>query len=468
MWPAILRACGIEARSRAACDRVESATEAPVLPKLQMWVRWIVPRGFALVLLSFLTPHQAEAIPQFARRYNLKCTACHTIPPVLNEQGYLFKRLGYHLPPALQRGQPAPKISDLVEKEPNWTFWNNVSAAVADFGYSAERTTQEGASPTSTSAFQVNSWNEYFAGWMPNTNFFYYSELDITTNGVTSPDLMNAHLGYAGGNARSSWFIAGGRDHLQVSEGTPAAEVYSLLPASPLLFETTSPTTFIFDQSPVCVSLGYTWASSAYRHVFAASVKVTNGDNADGSEILGPSTRNSKDVWTDVDFWYAPESGVTFVDYYGRKDQIQGSGLPTQFTFSPHIRRQGVFANYMMLDYRINLLAGYMHSDDDWQAIEDEPLARFVADDSYGEADYYISQGFALAGRYDLLHQQITGPSGVGVQSTHDWTVGLNKTFTPAGNVIGRIAYSYTTGREPVAAVKSTDKLVEADLAFYF
>ncbi len=439
-----------------------------MLLKLQMWVQWIAPRGFALVLLSFLTPHQAEAIPQFARRYNLKCTACHTIPPVLNEQGYLFKRLGYHLPPALEKGQAAPRISDLVEKEPNWAFWNNVSAVVADFGYSAERTTQEGASATSTSAFQVNSWNEYFAGWMPNTNFFYYSEFDIVTNGTTSPDLTNARVGYAGGSARNSWFIEGGRGHLQVAEGTPAADIYSLLPQSPLLFETTSPTNFMFDQSPVYASLGYTLASSGYRRVFAATVKVTNGDNADGSEILGPSTRNSKDVWADVDFWYAPESGVTFVDYYGRKDQIQDSGLPTQFTFSPNIRRQGAFANYMLAGYRINLLGGYMHSDDDWQATQGGPFDRFAANDYYGEADYYISQGFALAGRYDLLHQQITGPGGLGVQSTHDWAVALNKTFTPAGNVIGRIAYSYTTGREPVAAMKSTDKLVEADLAFYF
>lgn len=44
----------------------------------------------------------------------------------------------------------------------------------------------------------------------------------------------------------------------------------------------------------------------------------------------------------------------------------------------------------------------------------------------------------------------------------------MNKTFTPAGNVIGRIAYSYLTGREPVAAVKSTDRLIQADVSFNF
>jgi len=407
------------------------------------------------------------AIPQFARRYNLKCSACHTIVPVLNEQGYLFKRLGYHLPPALLKDQSAPTISDLVKKEVDWALANNVSVAVADFSYSAERTTQDGQAPSSTSAFQVNSWNAYFAGWLPDTNFFYYSEFDIVTGGSTSPDLSNAYFGYAGGNARSSWYAAGGREHLQIGEGTRAAQIYSLLPNSPLLFENPSPTNFAVDQSPVGIDLGYTWASTNYRNVFAATVKVTNGDNADGSEILGSSNRNSKDVWFDLDFWYAPESGVTFLDYYGTKDNVQTDSAGNQFTFHPHIRRQGVFANYKLFS-TVDLLGGYLHSNDDWQAVQGGPLSNFIGNDYYGAVDYYIKQGLAVSGRYDLLHQKITGTSGVGLQSTHDWTMGVNKTFTSSGNIIGRIAYSYLSGRDPIAAAKSTDKLLQADIAFNF
>ncbi|MDQ2947549.1 MAG: hypothetical protein M3Y27_16715 [Acidobacteriota bacterium] len=384
---------------------------------------------------------------------------------MLNQQGYMFKRLGYHLPPALQTGETAPRISDLVKNEPQWSLANNVSAAVADFSYSAERTTTEGQSPSSTSAFQVNAWNAYFAGWLPDTNFFYFAEFDIVSGGSTSPDLTNAYLGYAGGNARSSWYLAGGREHLQVGEGTRAAQVYSLLPASPLLFENASPTTFIFDQAPVGLDAGYTWASSNYRNVFAATVKVGNGDNADGSEILGPSARNSKDVWADVDWWYAPESGITFVDYYGQKDQIQDSGLPTQFTLHPHIRRQGVFANYM-LKYQVDILGGYMHSNDDWQSVEGGLLGHFTGNDWYGAVDYYIRQGLAVSGRYDLIRQEVTG--GPGKQSIHDWTIGVNKTLTPSGNVIARAAYSALSGRDPVSAIKSRDKVFQVDIAFNF
>ncbi len=80
----------------------------------------------------------------------------------------------------------------------------------------------------------------------------------------------------------------------------------------------------------------------------------------------------------------------------------------------------------------------------------------------------HIRQGFAVSGRLDRLNQQITGVGGVGKQNTHDWTIGVNKTFTPSGNIIGRLAYSDLAGRDPVAAVKSTDRFVQADISFNF
>ena len=223
-------------------------------------VSWLPAVAAFLVVTSCLLvvlPRKAQALPQFARRYNLKCSACHTIVPVLNEQGLLFQRFGYHLPPALEKGKSAPKLSE-VTGGGVWTLANNASLAVADFSYSAERTTQEGQSPSSTSAFQVGSWNEYFAGWIPNSNFFYHAELDIVSGGATNPDLSNACIGYVGGTAKSSWYVIGGREHLQVAQGTRASQIYSLLPNSPLLFETTSPTNFVFDQSPVGINAGYT------------------------------------------------------------------------------------------------------------------------------------------------------------------------------------------------------------------
>lgn len=436
-----------------------------MVTQLLFWRSYLDGRLLCVVVLFTLAPSQLTAVPQFSRRYDLKCSACHTIVPVLNEQGYLFKRLGYHLPPALSKEQPAPTISYLVQQEPQWSLSNNLSAAVTDFGYQAQRTTQEGQSPSASSGFQVDTWNSYAAGWIPDTNFFYMTEFDIVTNGAMSLNLPNAYFGYSGGTAKSSWYVAGGREHLQMGNGTRAAQVYSLIPASPLLFESASPTNFMIDQSPVGIEAGYTLASNGYHNVFAATAKVTNGDNADGSENLGVSSKSGKDIWLDVDWWYAPESGVTFLSYYGNKDQIQNSGLTNQFTYRPTIRRQGVFANYMF-DYKVDFLGGYLRSKDDWEYVSGVPGGFFQANDFFGEIDYYIRPGLALAGRYDFLNQTIT--NGVGNQPIRDWTAAVNKNLTRSGNIVGRIGYSYMDGRDPITALRSKTWGIQADVMFNF
>ena len=420
----------------------------------------------AVSLLTVFLPRQASAVPQYARRYKLNCYACHTIPPILNEQGYMFKRLGHHLPPSLEVPERVQRILDLVKKEPEWSLSNNASLAVSDFNYSAQRTTQQGQGSSSTSAIQVGSWNAYFGGWIPDTGFFYYSEFDIVTAGQTNPNMPNAHIGYVGGTAKSSWYGIVGREHLQVSEGTRAAQVYSLLPSAPLIFENMSPTNFILDQSPVNAEVGYTWASSKYKDILGVNMKVTNGDNADGSEILSSSSKNGKDIWVDADWWYAPESGVSFVAYEGRKNQIQNSGAANQFTFYPHIRREGAFANYMIGRDKIDLLGGYLHGNDDWQDPATQAPGTYLTNGGFGEVDYYAWRGLALAARYDRLRQDVTG--GLHPTNLEQWQVGAEKAFTPMGNIVGRIAAGNSHGIDPVAFTGSATRTFEADIQFNF
>ena len=416
--------------------------------------------------VAVLMPRQAAAVPQYARRYGITCYACHTIPPVLNEQGYMFQKLGHHLPPALEVSKPVERILDLVRKEREWTVANNTAFAVSDFNYQAQKNTQQGQGSSSTSAIQVGSWNAYFGGWIPDTGFFYYSEFDIVTNGQTNPNMPNAHIGYVGGTAKSSWYGIVGRQHLQVSEGTRAAQIYSLLPNAPLIFENTGPTNFIFDQSPVGAAAGYTWASSKYRNILSVNAKVTDGDNADGSEILGASSKNGKDVWADADWWYAPESGVSFITYQGKKNQIQNSGLANQFAYNARIRREGAFANYMIGRDKVDLLGGYLHGNDDWQDPATQAPGTYLTNGGFGEADYYIWRGLALAARYDRLRQDVTG--GLHPTNLEEWQVGAEKAFTPMGNIVGRIAAGNSHGIDPVAFTGSATRTFEADIQFNF
>lgn len=50
------------------------------------------------VFLTLLLPETSEAIPAFARKYDLSCTACHTKPPRLNAFGEAFHMAGFQIP----------------------------------------------------------------------------------------------------------------------------------------------------------------------------------------------------------------------------------------------------------------------------------------------------------------------------------------------------------------------------------
>jgi hypothetical protein len=49
--------------------------------------------ALTLAVVAFAT--RAEAIPAFARKYGMSCTACHLAWPILNQQGQLFRDNGY-------------------------------------------------------------------------------------------------------------------------------------------------------------------------------------------------------------------------------------------------------------------------------------------------------------------------------------------------------------------------------------
>src|SRR5665811_404679 len=373
------------------------------LLRRKSWFPAVAP---VLVALSYavLAPQPAHAIPAFARKYNVKCYSCHTIPPALNKTGYMFKRLGYRLPPDEMDGtKPAPKISELG-KDIKFSITNSL-ALIAQGSFTVDKTKGDGISPTSSSSFNLDEAALFAAGSVPDSGFSYFTHLDLSQGG-SSPFLEQAVLGYTAGRANSSYFVKAGQMHVQEGEGTRAAMFYNLFPEPAPLLTNTSPINFTLDQHPVGVNLGYTWASNYFKQVFAVSAKVTNGLNADGSEILFNSTKNSKDYWFDADYWFGPDGGVTFMTYYGRKDQVQNQGTPDEFTYRPTIRRYGLFGNYLFFD-KLDLLGGYLRSRDDWKDTFNGATTAFTVNGYRGEADYYLQRGFALMGRYDRLSQTI-------------------------------------------------------------
>jgi hypothetical protein len=59
--------------------------------------RILLAAGSALALMTLLSPPTASAFPAFARKYGLRCTACHEAWPVLSDFGRAFRDNGYQL-----------------------------------------------------------------------------------------------------------------------------------------------------------------------------------------------------------------------------------------------------------------------------------------------------------------------------------------------------------------------------------
>jgi hypothetical protein len=58
------------------------------------------------LLIGWLGASPASATPQFARRFDLGCTACHSLPPQLNADGLAFAANGYRLPERISKPRP--------------------------------------------------------------------------------------------------------------------------------------------------------------------------------------------------------------------------------------------------------------------------------------------------------------------------------------------------------------------------
>jgi hypothetical protein len=388
----------------------------------------------------------------------------------------MFKRLGYRMPPDEMDGtKPAPKITDL-DKDIKFDIKNQISLilqtsftedkTVADAGNttSASPATSCGSdtsASSSCSSFNLDEAALFVAGALPETGFSYFGHYELYQGGEN--DLEQGFGVWTGGKANSSYFIKTGEMHMQEGEGTRAAMFYNLFSDPSFTLTNVDPLSFSLDQHPVGIDVGYTHASNYFKNIFAVSAKVTNGVNADGSEILDSSTKNGKDVWADADYWFGPDGGVTVMFYRGSKDQTQtpdNGNLP--FTYRAGLNRVGAFGNYLFFD-KLDLLGGFMHSQDDWQPPDGGPNSHYISNSVRGEADYYFKTGTVVMARYDHALETIA-PNPT--MKTQAWGIGGEHALVPLGNIVLRAAFTQEHDGDPVALAGTTDKLFRLDIRY--
>ncbi len=82
-----------------------------------------LPRKFCvlsctLTLLGLVWSASANAVPAFARKYDVNCNTCHRAYPELNAAGRQFKELGYRFPAGSSFEEDvAQEISDFLQLE---------------------------------------------------------------------------------------------------------------------------------------------------------------------------------------------------------------------------------------------------------------------------------------------------------------------------------------------------------------
>jgi len=138
--------------------------------------RTSIALAVAVVLLGYLGSSVAEAVPAFARQYDLQCNACHTRPPRLNSFGEQFHLMGFQMPSA---ARPGGIVSAFRDDGPLKTLIDSVALRVVGglFEYSE--------SPRETEAqLEPPHEIEFFLARALTPDLSLYVELEYEPNAV--------------------------------------------------------------------------------------------------------------------------------------------------------------------------------------------------------------------------------------------------------------------------------------------
>ena len=154
--------------------------------------RYRPQRLWVFLLLLVLCPTSALAIPAFARKYQLRCTACHEAWPVLNDFGRAFRDNGYQ--------------TLLGKDDPTTTppgYWPVAFRLTPHYQVTSitNQPTDQGLKTIRTSSgFNANAFDILSAGTLaPNASFLFVPTFDGTSFSVESAWVRFSNL------LHSSW-----------------------------------------------------------------------------------------------------------------------------------------------------------------------------------------------------------------------------------------------------------------------
>jgi hypothetical protein len=152
-------------------------------------------------ILVVVTVNPAEAVPAFARQYDVQCNACHTRPPRLNRFGEQFHMMGFQIPSA---SGPDGLLGTLKEDGPVKTLLDSVAVRVVggllEYSESPRETEVKLEPPHEVEIFITRALT-------PNLSL--YAELEYESNGPGfSRDRGFFNRGHTFGLGKEAFFMA--------------------------------------------------------------------------------------------------------------------------------------------------------------------------------------------------------------------------------------------------------------------
>ncbi|TKB71277.1 MAG: hypothetical protein E8D46_18085 [Nitrospira sp.] len=348
---------------------------------LTRWSRRSIALGIlvavAATVASAFVPPEAQAIPPFARKYNVNCTACHTAPPILNQFGQRFLENGYQLPGTEDGGIIGKKkLGDVtLDDVTNFVGFRLVGNAVSNWRFKSQNPSgaDAGVVENKTELTFPENFTLFAAGTVAK-NIGFMVELGhdverggaavergfVTFNNIGKHDLVHLRVGKFDPNTFSSYATVR-QQLLDIGESTsstcPAFSPCTLNRAG--LVPSAFATKFygLYDRSgnylsPYAASLfnagaevGADIHGRPFGDWFLYQVGILNGAN----EPLGDSNKG-KDVYGMVRFDYAMaqnfSANISGFIYHGNSN----AKLQTQEDVNWHRYGVSARATYKMVD----------------------------------------------------------------------------------------------------------------------
>ncbi len=406
---------------------------------------------FAAIVIVSLIPAGAQAMPNFARRYDLPCVVCHTVIPRLNETGFKFRAAGFRMPAEI--GVEEKKISNL----------GDVDSARLQARYDYNRVDNAGSKST-TNQLRFFEFTMYPASGSFFKNYSSLFELSLAPE--ENFEIENAYV-------RGNWQTGAkkeGTSHFSVRggvfhpfEGFGASD-RPLLIDRPFIQrmaakfnQSTQFTPWGFDE--MGVEGGYTVGNTAIRATVFNGLDFSEEEGhatpGQGGKTAGRPGFNDKDYQLFVNQILSDDGGG--VSLYAYKGSI---ALPSGGTFwRDSYTRYALYGSYPVIK-KVLLLGGYQQGTD-----ESFANGSFGPDTKskgyFAEVDYVPTGELAVAARWDNFD-----PSDqVSNNKVSALTLGVNK---PLNNGLQWIAQYQHRSTEQISKSDRTDNTFQVRFIWIF